>query len=81
MANDIPEEFVEITRSFSRKVQLERIAGPAFRYESIDIFCSQKVACSPAEAEAKSAAVYQFCKDEVRKSLRDYITNFVEEQK
>jgi hypothetical protein len=58
-------ELVEVTRSFSYKLN-------AGNYESRDFFCSQKAECKPEEVEAVSDRLYQFCKQEVIKSIKDW---------
>lgn len=55
---------VTITRSFSFKLNLGN-------YESADFFCSQKADCAPGDAEEVSLGLYEFCVDEVMKSVRD----------
>jgi hypothetical protein len=55
---------VQITRSFSFKLNLGN-------YESADFFCSQKADCAPADAEEVSLGLYEFCVDEVMKSVKD----------
>ena len=56
---------IEITRSFAYKMNIPN-------YESRDFFCSQKVECEEADAEKKSEVVYEFCKNEVMKSVNAY---------
>ena len=56
---------VEIARSFSFKLNCGN-------YESRDFFCSQKKECPEAEAEATSEALYQFCKTQVLKAVREF---------
>jgi hypothetical protein len=56
---------VEIARSFSFKLNCGN-------YESRDFFCSQKKQCLEAEAEATSEALYQFCKSQVMKAVREF---------
>lgn len=55
----------EITRSFSYKLNVGN-------YESRDFFMSQKVECRIEDAEATSEAVYQFCKQQILKSVAQY---------
>lgn len=62
---------VEVARSFSYKLQLELYGGPKF--ESRDFFASQKASCQIEDAEAVSTQLYQFCKSEVLKAVREYI--------
>ena len=56
---------VEITRSFSYKLN-------AGNYESRDFFCSYKEQCAKEDAEAVSKAAYEFCKNEVGKSVKEW---------
>lgn len=56
---------IEIARSFSFKLNVGN-------YESRDFFCSQKAECRPDEAEQVSERVYQFCKAQVLKAVREY---------
>ena len=55
----------EISRSFSYKLNVGN-------FESRDFFCAQKTECSMADAEAMSERVYQFCKTQVLKAVREY---------
>lgn len=57
---------VEIARSFSYKLNTGN-------YESRDFFCSQKAECTIEDATEVSAALYQFCRSEVLKSVKEYI--------
>lgn len=61
-------EMVEVVRSFSYKLQMERV-NPLLKYESADFFCSQKTRCRPLDVEETSNRLYQFCKAEVTKSV------------
>lgn len=56
---------VEIARSFSFKMNVGN-------YESRDFFCSQKAECDAVDAETTSESVYQFCKSQVLKAVREY---------
>jgi len=56
---------IEIARSFSFKLN-------AGNYESRDFFCSQKAECSPEDADETSERLYQFCKAQVMKAVREY---------
>jgi hypothetical protein len=60
-----PEPQIEIARSFSFKKNLGT-------YESADFFCSEKTQCKPDEAEETSDKLYDFCKAEVKKALREF---------
>ena len=59
-------KLVEIARSFSYKLNVGN-------YESRDFFCSQKSECPENQAEEKSEALYQFCKQQVMKAVREYL--------
>lgn len=67
---------IEITKSYSYKLQMERVAGPALRYESSDFFTAAKTSCQAEDAERMSEIVFAFCKAEclkdVRKKIREY---------
>lgn len=56
---------VEIARSFSYKLNVGN-------FESRDFFMSQKAECAASDAPAISEALYQFCKSQVLKSVREY---------
>ena len=56
----------EITRSFSYKVNLGN-------YQTADFFCSQKAEVPEEDAEKTSEALYEFCKNEVMKSVERYL--------
>lgn len=56
---------VEIARSFSFKLNMGN-------YESRDFFCSQKAECDAEDAEATSEKLYEFCKSQVLKAVREY---------
>lgn len=57
---------IEIARSFSFKLNVGN-------YESRDFFCSQKCECDESEAEMKSEQLYEFCKNEVMKSVNKFL--------
>lgn len=57
---------VEICRSFGYKLNVGN-------YESRDFFCSQKLECSASDAEIVSEGCYEFCKDEVLRSVAAYL--------
>ncbi len=65
---------VEIARSFSYKMA---IPG---QYESRDFFCSEKAECAIEDASEVSAALYQFCRSEVLKSVAEYRAEMVKQQ-
>lgn len=56
---------VEIVRSFSYKLNVGN-------YESRDFFCSQKAECKLADAVEVSDALYQFCKGQVLRAVREF---------
>ena len=56
---------IEIARSFSYKLNCGN-------YESRDFFCSQKAECAVKDAEKTSEALYEFCKNEVLKSVNQF---------
>lgn len=56
---------IEVVRSFSFKKNIGN-------YESADFFCSAKKATTAAEAEETSQKLYDFCKAEVKKALREF---------
>src|SRR5271165_1876445 len=59
---------VEIARSFSYKLNVGS-------YESRDFFCSQKAQCDAGEAEQVSELLYQFCKNQVLLSVKEYLNS------
>lgn len=61
----VTSERTDITRSFSYKLNIGN-------YQAVDFFCSQRVECAIDDAETVSDAVYQFCKREVMKSVREF---------
>lgn len=56
---------VDITRSFSYKLNTGS-------YESRDFFCSQHAECEASEADEIADLLYQFCKRQVLKAVREY---------
>lgn len=58
----INEPTIEITRSYSQKVNLGN-------YETKDSFCSAKIECLLSEVEEKSKMLDIIVKEEVRKSI------------
>lgn len=66
-------ERVEIARSFSFKMSMQHYGGN--QYESQDFFCSQKSECAVEDAADVSEALYQFCKGEVRRAVREAIAD------
>lgn len=67
-----PDNLVEVTRSFSYKVNLGN-------YQTADFFCSQKVEVLESEAEKKSEELYTFCKNEVVKSIVRFLGSDIDE--
>ncbi len=57
-------KLTEITRSFSRKINLGN-------YETLDIFCSQKLEVPLLEAKKASKEAYEFCQREVMMSIKE----------
>jgi len=66
-----PAVRVEIARSFSYKLNVAQYGGN--QYESRDFFCSEKAECAIEDAPEVSAALYMFCRNEVLKSVSDYL--------
>ena len=60
-----PIKIVEITRSFSFKVNLGN-------FSNADFFCSQKDETTPDKAKEVSEALYQFCKAEVMRAVEEF---------
>lgn len=58
-------KLVEIARSFSYKMSLPH-------YENVDFFCSQKAEVPEKKAEKTSEKLYEFCRQEVLKSVCAY---------
>lgn len=56
---------IEIARSFSYKLNLGN-------YSNADFFCSQKAEVEPDELEIASKILYEFCRNEVMKSVEEY---------
>ena len=63
-------KLTEICRSFSYKLALPN-------YSNADFFCSQKAECPEKEAEKTSEKLYEFCKQEVIKSVNKYKAEFL----
>lgn len=55
---------VEVVRSVAFKLNLGN-------YQSMDFFCSQKAQCPADEVDATSADLYDWCYDQVMKSVAD----------
>jgi tryptophanyl-tRNA synthetase len=60
------KKLVEIARSFSYKLNCGN-------YSTADFFCSEKAEVSEDQAEKKSEELYDFCKQEVIKSVNSYL--------
>lgn len=67
---------IEIARSYSFQLNMERVAGPELRYENRQFFCSAKTECDLAEAEATASKLQSFCKTEVLKSVRSEVAGW-----
>jgi hypothetical protein len=59
-------KIIKICRSFAYKKNLGD-------YSNADFFCSQEVECNEDEADRVSEQVHNWCKEQVIKSLNDYI--------
>ena len=55
---------VEVCRSYNYRLN-------AGNYESRDFFCSQKAECRAEDAEKVSEKLYQFCREQVLKDVRE----------
>lgn len=62
---------VEVCRSFAYKLNVANYGGAP--YESRDFFASQKAECAIEDQAEVSAALYQFCRAEVLRSVKEYI--------
>lgn len=60
-----PRKMVEVTRSFSFRLNLGN-------YESADFFCSQKAQCWPEQVDEVSRDLYEFCIDQVQQAIKDF---------
>ena len=67
------DPLVEIVRSFSFKISSERVPEHLNRYEGAETFCSAKLHVNLSEAEATSEKLFALCKQEVHKSVEDFI--------
>ena len=66
-----PSGLIEIARSYSFKLNMERVGGP--RYETRDFYCSCKEECLKADATATSARLHVFCQAEVARAVNEYM--------
>jgi len=55
---------VEVARSYSFKLNIGN-------YQSMDFFASQKAECMEHEAEEMSEKLYQFCRREVLRAVKE----------
>jgi len=69
---DETQKLVEITRSFSYKLNLGN-------YEMADFFCSRKEEVPEEQAIEISEKIYEFCKKEVLKSAISYLKQKTED--
>lgn len=60
-----PSQLVEITRSFTYKVNRGN-------YESSDFFMAQNAECRAEDAEKVSEALHDFCKRQVLKAVQQF---------
>lgn len=63
--HQMEKDNIEITRSFSQKVNLGN-------YSTADFFCSRKEECKKEDAEKVSEEAYKFCKQQVEKDIINY---------
>lgn len=56
---------IEIVRSYSEKVNMGN-------YQTFDSFCSAKCEVDEKEADQKSKELYEFCKEQVKKEIKEY---------
>ncbi len=59
---------IEIARSYAQKVSV-----PNNRFEMRDFFMSAKVEVDESEVEEKSKELYDLCRREVEKSIKEYL--------
>ena len=65
---ELPARFIEISRSYSRKITQE--TNPALnKYETEDFFASAKAECHADQAEDLSDRLFGFCRSEVYKAI------------
>lgn len=62
-----PSEFLYVTRSYSRKVNLGN-------YESMDLFCSLNLQCNPEDVGVKSEQAVEWCKNQVVADIKRFRT-------
>ena len=63
------EKLIEIARSFSYKLNVGK-------YQTADFFCSQKEEVPSSQALGTSEKLYEFCKSEVIKNIKDYVEKY-----
>mgnify|MGYP000991493884 FL=1 len=56
---------IEISRSYSEKVNMGN-------YQTFDSFCSAKCEVDEKEADQKSKELYEFCKEQVKKEIKEH---------
>lgn len=74
-ARETPSELVEITRSFSMKLNLGRFSKD-HQYESADFFCAQKAQHRREDELPANEALYSFCKKAVMADRQAFIKEF-----
>lgn len=70
-ATNQPVLRVQIVRSFSFKLNCSNHGGAP--YESQDFFCSEKAECAIEDADDISEMLYQFCRAQVRRAVKECI--------
>jgi Mn-dependent DtxR family transcriptional regulator len=63
------EQLIEIARSFSYKLNVGK-------YQTADFFCSQKAEVPESQATETSEKLYEFCKAEVIKNIKEYVEKY-----
>lgn len=56
---------IEISRSYSEKVNMGN-------HQTFDSFCSAKCEVDEKEADQKSKELYEFCKEQVKKEIKEH---------
>lgn len=74
-----PVTRVEVCRSFAYKLNCANHGGAQF--ESRDFFASEKAECSIDDAAGVSAALYQFCRTEVMRSVKEYLREMADQRR
>ena len=65
----MPKGYVEVVRSFTRKVNLGN-------YESADFFCSRREQVPDDEADEASARIAAWCEQQAAESAADFLESF-----